>query len=342
MSNSLGGKADILYGASGLYKTSQVGWTALYVLERYGKRTRLVSADGGGFGPIQSLIDARLIEVWPIRNRLHFIEAVDKACQGWWPVDPQDPCSPIEPPNANPSIREVGLYAFEGLTSFGSGIMGQLKVPGVQLSQDPNYVLRDGETDYAGGSIAAFGFVQDRIYDFVMKSHMIPLVEKVVWTALEGKGEEAGNRLPVFGPDIEGRKATAKAGQWFSNMFHVEAGAHQVGVDEASQSIKLVTHVYLYLKPHADKLAGIVYPAKVRAPFQLADKVPEKVLLTTGLLDSDKRPIPNYNLKMVYEHLDHLKADADKIVVSITAPATQPAAKQPAEEPAAPETATKT
>jgi hypothetical protein len=178
MANLLGGKADVLYGASGLYKTSEIGWTALYVLEKYGKRTRLVSADGGGFGPIQSLIDAGIVEVWPIRNRLHFIEAVDKACQGWWPVDPRDPRSPIEPPNANPSIREVGLYAFEGLTSFGSGIMGKLKVPGVQLSQDPNYVLRDGETDYAGGSIAAFGFVQDRIYDFVMKSHMIPGTER--------------------------------------------------------------------------------------------------------------------------------------------------------------------
>jgi hypothetical protein len=175
-------------------------------------------------------------------------------------------------------------------------------------------------SDYAGGSIAAFGFVQDRIYDFVMKSHMIPLVEKVLWTALEAKGEEAGMRLPVFGPDIEGKKATAKAGQWFGNMFHVEAGVQQVGVDEASQSIKLVTQVYLYMKPHADKHTGIVYPAKVRAPFQLADKVPEKVLLTTGLLDSDKKPIPNYNLKTVYEYLDRLKADADKIILSLTTP----------------------
>jgi hypothetical protein len=149
--------------------------------------------------------------------------------------------------------------------------------------------------------------VQDRIYDFVMKSHMIPLVEKVLWTALEAK----------------------------------EAGVQQVGEDEASQSIKLVTQVYLYMKPHADKHTGIVYPAKVRAPFQLADKVPEKVLLTTGLLDSDKKPIPNYNLKMVYEYLDRLKADADKIILSLTTPATQPPAKQPAGEPAAPATATK-
>lgn len=317
-----GGKADLIYGATGTTKTSQIGWAALYVNERFGKKARLVTADGGGWGPIQSLVDAGMIDVWPVRNRVHLIEAIDKACQGWWPVEPADPTSPIEPPTANPSIRDVGLVAFEGLTSFGSGIMGKLKIPGVQLSQDPNYVLRDGNTDYAGGSIAAFGFVQDRIYDFVMKSHMIPLVDKVLWTALEAKGEEQGTRMPIFGPDIEGKKATAKAGQWFGNMFHMESGSQQVGVDEAAQTIKLQTQTFMYLKPHADKTTGIIYPAKARVPFQFADKIPERVLLTMGLLDKDGKPVKNYNLKMVWEYIDRLKADADKVVMSVSTPTT--------------------
>lgn len=320
--NLAGGKADLIYGATGLYKTSQIGWAATYIHEKYGKKTRMVTADGGGWAPLQSFIDAGIIEVWPIRNRPFLIEAIDKACQGWWPVEVDDPKSPLEPPSANRSIRDVGLYAFEGLTSFGSGIMSKIKVPGVQLSQDPNYVLRDGETDYAGGSIAAFGFVQDRIYDFVMKSHMIPLVEKVLWTALEAKGEEQGTRLPVFGPDIEGKKATAKAGQWFGNMFHMEAGQQQVGVDEESQSVRLLTAVFMYMKPHADKNTGITFPAKVRAPFQLAHKIPEKVPMTLGLTDKDGKAVKTYNLKLVYEYLDQLKAEADKLVMSLSTPTT--------------------
>lgn len=309
-------KADLIYGATGTYKTSQIGHAALYILEKYQKTTRVVSADGGGGDDVlKSLIDAGIIEVWPIRLREHLIEAIDKACQGYWPADPNDPKSLLLPPtDKRNGLNEIGLIGFEGLTSFGSSVMTKLKKPGVQLSQDPAFVLRDGETDYAGGSMAAFGFVQDRIFDYVMKSHMIPFVEKVLWTGLEAKGEEEGTRIPIFGPAIEGKKATGKAGQWFGNMFHMEAATHTIGVDEASQQVRLVTPVYMYLKPHADANSGITFPAKARAPFQMAAKIPEKVLLTEGMMDKDSKPMKAWNLKMVYEALDKLQEEAAELV----------------------------
>ena len=315
MATSGGGKADLIYGATGTYKTSQIGQAALYILDKYGKKTRLVSADGGGWAPIQSLVDAGIVEVWPIRNRQYVIESIDKACQGWWPLDPADPMSEIVSPlDARCKLRDIGMIAYEGLTSFGSAIMGKLKTPGVQLSQDPNYVLRDGQTDYAGGSLAAFGFVQDRVYDFVMKTHMIPVIEKVLWTALEAKGEEQGTKIPIFGPDIEGKKATGKAGQWFGNMFHMEAGQTEVGVDTESKTLSLKTQVYMYFKNHADPVSRIVFPAKIRAPFQLADRVPERVAVTLGSLNAEGKPVPVQDLKKVYAWLDKLKAEADKTI----------------------------
>ena len=129
------------------------------------------------------------------------------ACQGYWPkrLDGLEPWKDGYHLPEQLKEAKVGLVAFEGLTSFGSHVMQALKKPGVSLSQDPSYVLKDGSTSYAGGSMAAFGFVQDRIYDYVMKSHMIPHVHKVIWTALEAKGEEEGTRIPIFGPAIEGK-----------------------------------------------------------------------------------------------------------------------------------------
>lgn len=307
-------KADLIYGATGTYKTSQIGHMAMYVLNKYGKKTRLVTADGGGFDPIKELVEAGVIEVWSIRTQPHLIEAIDKACQGWWPDDVDDPASPAKPPTSSRAIRDVGLVAFEGLTSFGSSIMEKLKKPGVQLSQDPSYVLQDGGTHYAGGSMAAFGFVQDRIYEFVMKSHMIPLVEHVLWTALEAKGEEEGTKIPIFGPAIEGKKATGKAGQWFGNLFHMEAVNNKLGVDEATQQIKMRTDVFCYMKNHADPVSGIVFPAKVRAPFLLADRLPDRVPMTTGCVDKEGKPVKIYTLRMVYEYLDTLSFEAGKLL----------------------------
>lgn len=293
-----GAKADLIYGATGTYKTSNIGRAALYAYEKYGLKTRLVSADGGGWEPIQSLVDAGIIQAWAIRTRPHCIEAIDLACQGYWPRDPADSQSPIDIPLKEED--KIGVIAFEGLTSFGSLIMDKLKKPGVQLSQDPSYVLQDGQTRYAGGSLAAYGFVQDRMYDFVMKSHMIPFVRKVIWTALEAKGEEEGTRISIYGPSIEGKKAIGKAGQWFGNMIHMEAVAAEVKEDEQTHHLNITTKIYMYLRPHADPNTKIVFPAKVRAPFQFANEVPQMA--------------PEPDLGRLYAFLDELKKKADATV----------------------------
>src|SRR5215475_9487743 len=270
-----GYKADLVYGGSGLYKTSNIGRCAERWHTKWQKRTRLVTADPGGWEPIQSLVDAGIVEAWPIALWPNRIESLDLACQGYWPKDVRDPSKGLDPPSN--VLKEVGFYAFEGLTSFGSHVMTTLKQPNVTLSQDPSYVLSDGKTKYAGGSMAAYGFVQDRIHDFVTKSHMIPLVDRVLWTALEGKGEEEGTRIPVFGPAIEGRKSIGKAGQWFGNMIHFEAVAEEFTPDKETKQLSIRTRVWAYLKPHADPTSKIVFPAWVRAPYQFPIDVPERI-----------------------------------------------------------------
>jgi hypothetical protein len=114
--------------------------------------------------------------------------------------------------------------------------------------------------------------VQNRLYDFVVKSSTLP-VERVIWTALEGRGEEEGTKAPTFGPSIVGKKSTGKAGQWFGNMVHLEMLVTEKA-DAATKQVHLDQRRVMYLQPHADPLTKIPFPAKVRAPFNRATEVP--------------------------------------------------------------------
>ena len=112
MTISLGPKADCVYGRSGSTKTTQVGHMAEYVWEKYGKRTRLVSADPGGWQSIDHLIEAGIIEP-PFTLNLgtsYPLETLMRLAQGWWP----DANGKLAPSN----LDKVGAYAFEGMSTF--------------------------------------------------------------------------------------------------------------------------------------------------------------------------------------------------------------------------------
>ena len=344
MSQVKGAKADCFYGSTGTYKTSNIGRAALYAMKKYGKPTRLVSADGGGWEPLQSLVDSGVVIPWQLRDRKHQIESIDMACQGYWPVDVNDPLSQLVAPfvvrysgtcpntacgevliskqappqqkvpcpkcktltlfssnrinNPDNDLSDVAIVAFEGLTSFGDLILSHLQKTGASLSQDPSYRWQDGETTYSGGNMTYYGFAQSFLYEVVMKSNMLP-VEKVIWSALEAKGEDEVTRSPIYGPAIAGKKATGKAGAWFGNLLHFDA-SQTVGTVEKDDTLKtgmvaITTNVRMYLRPHADGFTKIIYPAKTRAPFQYASEMGEYM---------------EPSVDKLYEKLDALKVKA--------------------------------
>jgi hypothetical protein len=279
-------KADLIYGASKTRKTSNIGLVALYIYERYHKRTRLVTLDGGGYDPIISLVNEGIVVPWfPIARPKFTISTIDLACQGWWPKDPDDPASPLVAHTAE-TWEDIGCVAFEGLTSMGDSFLRQLKADKAHLSQDPSYTYAEQGVDvedatgkkgsrvisYSGGNMSYYGSVQDQLYDFVIKSHQLPC-EKVIWTALEGKGEEEGSRAPTYGPSIAGKKSIGKAPQWFGNCVHIEQLVERVPNAQTKQ-IDVVERPVMYLRTHADPLTNIPFPCGTRAPFQFASELP--------------------------------------------------------------------
>lgn len=273
-------KADLVYGASGTRKTSNIGLIAEYVWKKYSKRTRMITLDGGGFDPLLSLVEAGIIEPWVLIGRTKLTtNVVDLAMQGYWPKEVDDPVSPLVSPTMA-TWEEIGFYAIEGLTSMGDSFIRILKRDKASLSQDPSYTYSEEAVEvdgkkkvisYSGGNMTYFGFAQDQLYDFVMKTHVLPC-EKVLWTALEGKGEEEGTRAPVYGPAIVGRKSTGKATQWFGNSVHIEQLVSEEYDDKTKQTMVIEKPV-MYTRTHAGK-DKIPFPCKTRAPFQLATQMP--------------------------------------------------------------------
>ena len=97
--------ADIYFGASRTGKTTQIGVAATRAVKVYGLPTRLVTADLGTLDTIQDQIDAGTVKVWNLRNNAHVMQAIDKACQGYWPEDVNDPNSKLMAPTI---MRYVG------------------------------------------------------------------------------------------------------------------------------------------------------------------------------------------------------------------------------------------
>ena len=293
-------KADCLYGGTGVRKTTAIGQAAQYYWDRYKMKTRLLSMDGGGYEPLSSLVDAGIIIPFVPNLRDHPIEALDLVCQGYWPVDINNENSQLVATKPE-AWKDIAMVAIEGLTSAGDMMMRHLQAKKAVLSQSPSYQWEDGSKTYSGGNMTYYGFIQDRLSEFVMKSHLMGCQHKVLWTALESKGEDDG--VKVYGPAIAGKKATGKAGQWFGNTLHLEMltweESSEVTIPGKADKIKQInvkSKPLLYTAPHADPQTKLVFPAKTRAPFQLASTVPATFEPDLGLF---------------YKFMDDLKGEGE-------------------------------
>jgi len=215
---TLGPKSDCWYGRTGATKTSQVGHLAEYIDAKYGLKTRLLSADPGGWKPIEHLVDAGLIEAYHISLASKFpLEIITRVAQGFWPVNPSDPNSKLE----KSDYKGVGAIAFEGMSTFSALIMSNLLGrTDIHIPETPKEsFVKDMELRWGFSGRAHYGFIQQRIYEAVTMSNHLP-VHKVGWTAHETDAKDNQKRQ-IYGPMIIGEALTGQCGAWFGAMLHL-------------------------------------------------------------------------------------------------------------------------
>jgi hypothetical protein len=305
-------KADLIWGASGTGKTVNIGEVSDYVLAKYGKLTRMVSADGGGIGPLTGLAKSGQIEFWALNAWKNPIANLERAIKGYWPLRLDDPDSPLVPPDAG-TWEVYGFGAFEGLTSFGDMILDSLSGSKASLSQDPSYSWSQDGIEFSGENQSYYGFMQKELQRKVALSHLLKY-EKVLWTAQESKGEEKGGGI-VYGPMIGGKKATGKAAGWFLNVFHMDVIQGPTTVDlKTGQKLSEATHI-LFLKTHIDPLTLIPYPTKFRAPKKYKAEVP--TYLESGSVAEAYRLLDTFYEKQLKEsagRLGEIKGMKEKLM----------------------------
>lgn len=242
----------LVYGETGTFKTSNVGRFARYIYEKTGKPTRLISGDGGGWLPVQAEIDAGIIDALRVVEADQPLSLLRKLSQGYWPVN--DRLVLTDP-------TEIGGYAVETLTSLPTLVLRSLVRSGRKISEEvmgrfDEKIEVDGKSTvetFGAPAKSHYGFVQNFTLDLITNFGALP-VDRVLFTALEGKGGDDITQQTVYGPATVGKAITDRLPAMVGDLLHFYAVPASTGRAE----------VRCYMDKHPDTQTKIMWPAKPR------------------------------------------------------------------------------
>jgi hypothetical protein len=255
----------LLFGNTATGKTAQLGELAEFIWKTKRKKTRLYSNDPGGVSTIQAHINVGIIE------HINLV-GLNPWCFEWASEGLVPPLSGKGKwVGDTPSDDSIGLWAYEGISSIGSGMMQDLAT---QASKGKNiggglaikvetYIEAADETITAGSNNQAhYGIVQNRLTDLVWRSFNRP--GTVAWTALDSNATDRETGAAVVGPLAPGKALTSTIPSWFNVVIHMTMKA---------QSGKAPIRE-MYLAPHQDASTGGMQMAMANGRFPRGSEVP--------------------------------------------------------------------
>lgn len=291
----------VLYGPTGTRKTSQIGAFAKYIYAKTGKQTRLISADGGGWAPIQDLINAGIIEAWRVTDEVDILSAIRAAGAGAWPKLHKNgiriPGPVVKPADKHLALKDVGGYAVEGFYSIASAVMGDTVDKGRKINEDVVSKFGEkgdfGEYSFGAPSRGHYGFAQRFILDMIKGFTGLP-VDRTLFTSLEGKGEDKLSKQTVYGPATAGGAITATVPQFVGDCLHFEDFLVDAGKDPQNEKQTLKElRIRAWFQQHPDTATGVMWPAKCRL---VPSKITEfrKIMGEQGYFDLNNLTIKEY------------------------------------------------
>lgn len=264
----------LVYGATKTGKTREIAAMAMYVFEKYGKTTRLISADGGGWGSLQEFVDAGIIDAVNIADDPNPIVRLEQLSRGDWPSkDKPDLYLKI---SQQPDFNQIGLVAIEGLGSICELVMNYVIAKGLKINED--IVSKFAERDTVTGEVFSQGaaarghymYVQNKLKDLIrgFQSLSTKGVNMILFTSTEAAGEEDLSKQRILGPASIGKAATASLPQRFGDLIHIEI----VQIKPAKPTDLPRSEYRAYFTPHVDADINRSWPASLRLSPQ-ADAV---------------------------------------------------------------------
>lgn len=263
----------ILYGPTGSRKTAQIGEFAEYIYEKTGKPTRLLTADGGGYGIIQNWVDAGIIIPWRLITEADPLSTLRKVSKGAWAeklVNGVRQGKIIEvdrskPENLPKSMSSVGAYAFESWYSIAALLICDVVDKGRKISEDVVSKFEENGEIFGAPARAHYGFAQKEVMSLIRNASALP-VERILYTSVEGKGEDKLTKKTEYGPQVIGGAVTAMIPTYVGDCLHFEDYIEEVGSDPTNAKQKLVnSKVRVWFSQHPDvQTPNIFWPAKTR------------------------------------------------------------------------------
>jgi len=272
----------LIYGESGNAKTSQCVFIAKYINKKFGKKTRLISSDGGGWTPVEdeNLIYNQksnpdgIVHAFNMTNRKLYLADWRKLALGYWPKIVKGESKLGEDsskayrkllPSSPQELNEIGAYFIEGLTSISSGFLSHIsKQDNTNSSTKVMYSAPGYEEDgerFGATDQGHVGMVQNELYNLCQQFGTLS-VQLVVWTALVGKCTEKALRQigivttednPVFGPKLAGNAKAAEAPSWFSDCLFLDGRLEKEIIDTINkQEVIERKRIFAYFQRHKD------------------------------------------------------------------------------------------
>lgn len=261
----------MIYGPSGSYKTTNVGFFAKYIYEAYGKKTLMITADGGGWQPIQPLIDLGVIEIYNLINHLSPTTAMARLVEGYWPtLDNKGVMKKTADwRKIDHDAEGIGAYSFEGATSWSDLIMRSLAKKGPTMGEKASFQFVEepnSKNKFYGLNRAYYGFAQSRLHDYILAASALP-VERVLWTAHEADATDDGEA--ITGPALAGKAATPKVPSWVGECIHFQQYVVELKEVKGAKSDRVKQKVIGtrgYFVNHPDYITNRTHRCKPRIP----------------------------------------------------------------------------
>ena len=255
----------LIYGGSGLGKTTLIGMFARYQYERIGKPIRLATCDSG-LGPIKQEVQEGFIIPLCIETAEAPIPVMKKISRGEWPakeIDAQRGLWDMSLASKWVSLMTPqdmpGGYAVEGVTRLCELAKNSL-LDRQQSIGEPLVGVHElmGEK-FAFQSRGTIGAVQSIVSNLIGNFRGLP-VDRIMWTGHEGKGKDERG-LTVLGPATIGLALTNLISGWFEITLHVDAYQYAAPTVTNSKRQRMQRRAWFENHPDVD-LPKFYWPAK--------------------------------------------------------------------------------
>lgn len=245
----------LLYGDSGLGKSTNARFFAQWMYEKTGLKVRLIAFEDSSKMIFQPLIDLGIVEAVFLTKVTAPLVVMRRLSRGEWPI-----LSGTGSVKSWTALKpgEVSAYIIEGLTSGSEAELEQLREEHRMLREQAKDAFEVGGEKFAPSSQTAFGFVQQEMLQALKGFGMLP-VERVLWTAHECTGADEDTKEPIRGPGLVGKAATDKVRKYCGMLLHMD------GVVQKDKTLK----PRIFYRKHPDpKFTHISYPAKTTVPVE--------------------------------------------------------------------------